>query len=124
TAEVKDGEDTELTIALDTMPVPPTGIVRGQFTDTAGQPVAVRMHVVGQGVDEGFDADSTGQIALELYQGDYRATLSAPGFLDKTLDFNVPAQGEVSLSAQLDRAEPPSTPLVSGTGRSIRLRRA
>lgn len=124
TAAVEDGEDTELTITLDQMPVTPTGILRGQFTDAAGQPVAVRMYVVGQGVDEGFDADASGQIALELFEGSYRATLSAPGFRDKSIDFTVTADGEVALRETLERAEAPETPLVSGSGRALRLRRA
>lgn len=124
TATVEDEKDTELTITLETMPVPATGIVRGQFTDVNGRPVLVRMQIVGQGVDEGFDSDPGGQIALELYAGDYRATLSADGYESKTIDFTVPAEGDLSVSERLNRAEAPLTPLVSGSLRGIRLRRA
>jgi len=122
-AEVADGKDTELTIQLETMPVPPTGIVRGEFGAESGQPLAVQMHVVGQGVDESFDSDASGQIALELYAGDYRATLSAAGYVAETVTFTVPSKGEITVAEKLALDKPPETPLVSGSGRSIRLRK-
>jgi outer membrane protein OmpA-like peptidoglycan-associated protein len=82
------------------------------------------MHVVGEGVDEPFDSTEGGLIALELYAGKYRATLSADGFLDKSIAFEVPAKGEIQLKETLVRDKPPETPNVSASGRSIRLRKS
>lgn len=123
TAQVSDNQDTQITISLDDTPAAATGRVSGAFTDEAGKPIAVRMHVVGQGVDEGFDANAEGLILLELYAGDYRATLSAPGYADKSITFTVPANGEIRISEKLALDKPPDTPLVSGTKNSIRVRR-
>lgn len=122
-AEIADGEDRQVTIQLDTPPEPASGELAGTFTDTEGNAVAVKMYVVGQGVDETFDSDERGLIRLLLYEGEYRATLSAPGFVDKTVTFTVTADGPNTVSEQLTRDAPPETPLVSAAGKSIRLRK-
>lgn len=122
TAEIVDGEDTQLTIQLETMPAPATGVVSGAFVDEQGNPVKVRMHVTGQGVDEGFDANEAGLILLELYAGDYRGTLTAEGYKNKNITFTVPEDGEVKLQETLQRDQPPETPRIVPQGRSIRLR--
>ena len=121
-AQIVDNQDTELTIQLESMPAPATGVVSGAFVDEQGSPVKVRMQVVGQGVDEGFDANESGLILLELYAGDYRATLSAPGYVDKTITFTIPEEGDVKLQETLQRDQPPETPRVIPRGNSIRLR--
>lgn len=123
TAEVTDGEDTDLTIQLDEAPAPPTGIVRGAFTDATGKPVQVSMKVQGEGVDESFDSTPGGEIALELYAGDYKARVTAPKYKAKAITFSVPEDGEVELKEQLELDKPPETPLVVARGRSLRIRR-
>ena len=121
-AEVSDGQDTTLTIQLETGPAPATGIVNGNIKDDSGAPVSGSIHVTGQGVDEPFTIDA-GQFALELYEGDYRATIRVEGFVDKTITFTVPASGNVDINETLQRAGPPDTPNVTGSKRSIRLKK-
>lgn len=123
TAEIVSGEDTDLKIQLDSSPAPATGIVQGAFTDASGNPIAVRMHVRGQGVDEPFQSTEGGLIALELYAGDYQGTVSAAGHKDKSINFTVPENGEVQVKAQLEADKPPETPNVVGSDRSIRLKK-
>lgn len=121
-ADIVDGQDTQVQIQLETGPAPATGIVRGAFIDEAGKPVKVRMQVVGQGVDEPFDSTPEGLIALELYAGEYRGTITAPGYTSKTITFTVPEDGNVEINESLSLDQAPETPNVSGTDRSIRLK--
>jgi len=123
TAEVKDGEDTNLQIQLTTTPAPPTGIVQGSVTDAAGKAVAFTMRVVGQGVDEPFNSTEDGRIALELFAGDYRGTITAPGFKAKDITFTVEGKGEITVKETLERDAPVSTPNVSGSKTSIKLKK-
>jgi outer membrane protein OmpA-like peptidoglycan-associated protein len=124
TATVADGQDTQLTITLDNKPAAPTGVLRGTFTDaSSGKPIPnVTMHVVGQGVDEPFSGTPEGLIALELYAGDYRATISAPGYAQKTVTFTVPEGKEFELKETMSLDKPPETPNVIGGKNSIRLK--
>ncbi|MCA9705543.1 MAG: OmpA family protein [Myxococcales bacterium] len=120
-AQIADGEDTNLTIQLDAAPAPPTGIVRGAVTGPSGEEVEFTMRIVGQGVDQVFN--STGNlIALELYVGDYSGTINAPGFKSKDVRFTVSEGGEIQLSEQLEADKPPATPLVKASSKGIRLR--
>ncbi len=123
TAEVKDGEDTSVTLQLQTAPAPATGIVQGSVTDTAGAPVAFTMRVSGQGVDEPFTSTQDGRIALELFAGEYRGIISAPGFKDKNITFTVEGKGEITLREQLERDAPVATPNVSGNKSGIKLKK-
>jgi hypothetical protein len=126
TADVLDGEDTQVTITLDSAPAPATGRLDGAFTDeSTGKPIPnATMHVVGQGVDEPFSGTPEGLIALELYAGDYRATLSAPGYADKTVTFTVPEGEKFELTWTLALDKPPETPNIIPGKTSIRLRGA
>ncbi|MEM7157525.1 MAG: OmpA family protein [Myxococcota bacterium] len=123
TFEVKNGEDSQATIQLETMPAPPTGIVQGAITDEQGNPVQFSMRVSGQGVDQSFDSTPGGLIALELYVGDYVGTVTAAGFKTKDVRFTVPEGGELQLSEQLKADKPPETPNVRGSKRGISLRK-
>jgi len=123
TAEVKDGEDTSVTLQLTTAPAAATGIVQGAVTDPAGVPVAFTMRVSGQGVDEPFSSTPDGRIALELAEGDYRGTITAPGFKEKIITFTVPPKGEINLREQLERDAPVATPNVSGNKSGIKLKK-
>jgi outer membrane protein OmpA-like peptidoglycan-associated protein len=123
TADVKDGEDTPLTIQLDQSPAPATGVVQGGVTDPTGKGVAGTIRVVGQGVDQAFDINADGLFALELYEGDYTGTINAPGFKPKTVSFTVQPGKEISVSAQLEADAPVDTPNVSATSKAIRLKK-
>lgn len=124
TATVADGQDTQITITLDTTPAPPTGRLDGAFTDeSTGKPIPnVTMHIVGQGVDEPFAGTPEGLIALELYAGDYRATLSAPGYANKTVTFTVQEGQKQDLAWTMALDKPPETPNVIGGKNSIKLK--
>jgi outer membrane protein OmpA-like peptidoglycan-associated protein len=123
TADVVDGQDTQVTITLQSGVSPATGILRGNFVDESGAPIPnVTMHVTGQGVDEPFSGTPDGQIALELFAGDYRGTLKAGGFKDKTITFTVPADSDFTLNETMTKDAPPDTPRVIGGDRSIRLK--
>ncbi len=121
-AEVKNGEDTNLEIQLE-QAAAATGIVQGAFTGPDGKGLKVTVHVVGQGVDEPFESTEDGLIALELYEGSYRAKVTAPGMREKEITFDVEAGKEISVSAALEADKPPETPNVKASSKSIRLRK-
>jgi outer membrane protein OmpA-like peptidoglycan-associated protein len=123
TAEVKDGEDTPLTIQLDSGPAPATGITQGSVTDPTGKPVTGKIRVVGQGVDQDFEIMEGGLFALELYEGDYTATTNVPGFKPKTASFTVIGGKEIQVSIQLEADAPVDTPNVSATSKAIRVKK-
>ena len=124
-ADVRPGEDTQLTITMDVANTPPVGILDGAFTDDAGQPILVTLQVSGQGVDEGFTSTEGGLIRLELPAGDYNAIARAAGFEDKPIRFTV-AAGEqfTTVKEALVRAVPPSTPNVIAKGKALRLKKS
>ena len=124
-ADVRAGEDTNLTITMDVANTPPVGIFDGAFTDEAGQPVVVTLYVSGQGVDEPFKTTEGGLVRLELPAGDYNAVARADGFEDKPVKFTV-AAGEqfTTLKETLRRAVPPSTPNVIARGKKLRLKKS
>jgi outer membrane protein OmpA-like peptidoglycan-associated protein len=122
-AEIVRGQDTDLQIQIE-QAATAVGIVQGAFTDSQGNPIAVRVHVRGQGVDESFNSTEAGLIALELDAGDYQATVSAAGHKDASVSFTVPDGGETQVKAQLELDKPPETPNISASGKSIRLRKA
>lgn len=124
-ADVRPGEDTQLTITMDVANTPPVGILDGAFTDDAGQPILVTLQVSGQGVDEGFTSTEGGLIRLELPAGDYNAIARAAGFEDKPIRFTV-AAGEqfTAVKEALVRAVPPSTPNVIAKGKALRLKKS
>lgn len=123
TAEVKNGEDTSVTLQLTTAPAQATGIVQGAVTDPSGAPIAFTMKVTGQGVDEPFSSTESGQIALELFAGDYRGVITAPGFKEKSITFTVVGKGEVTIREQLEKDAPIATPNVSGNKSAIKLKK-
>jgi outer membrane protein OmpA-like peptidoglycan-associated protein len=123
TAEVKDGEDTSVQLQLTNAPAPATGIVQGSVTDPGGAPVAFVMRVSGMGIDEPFNSTEDGRIALELSEGDYRATITAPGFKEKIITFTVKGKAEITVREQLERDAPVATPNVSGSKSGIKLKK-
>jgi outer membrane protein OmpA-like peptidoglycan-associated protein len=123
TAEVKPGEDTQMTLQMDVPNAPPGGILDGTFTDDAGAPLTVMLTVSGNGVDESFPA-ADGRIRLELQAGDYNAIARADGFEDKPIKFTVTAGEQfTTLSEKLTRAVPPNTPNVIAKGKKLRLKK-
>jgi outer membrane protein OmpA-like peptidoglycan-associated protein len=122
TADVANGQDTSVTIQLQAMPAPPSGIVQGAVTDPSGAAVQFSMRVVGQGVDQSFDSTPGGLIALQLPVGEYTGTITAPGFKTKNTTFTVSAGGELQLSETVEPDKPIETPKVSGSKKGIKVK--
>ncbi|MGB1015052.1 MAG: carboxypeptidase regulatory-like domain-containing protein [Nannocystaceae bacterium] len=129
-ATVRPGEDTPLDITVGeaagetAAAAGTTGILTGAFVDEAGKPVKVTMMVVGQGVEEPFEASETGEIALELPTGTYAATLTAAGFEERKIEFTV-AEGDAGANVRetLTKGTPAETPNVRGNKRRISLKK-
>ena len=80
------------------------------------------MQIQGMGIDEAFESNDSGRIALELPAGEYTAILKSAGYEDKTINFVV--QGEsVVVQEQLSKGTPAETPNVKGSTSSIRVRK-
>jgi len=124
TAEVEGGQDLPLTITLTAPPAPAAGLVQGAFVDAAGAGIAVTVRVVGNGIDQPFQSEASGLIALELPAGDYTLTTTAAGFLPDEQRVTVPPGGQLQVRGTLQRDAPPDTPLVSASPKGIRLRSA
>ncbi|HEY8379122.1 MAG TPA: OmpA family protein, partial [Nannocystis sp.] len=123
-ADIRAGEDTQITITMDVANTPPVGILDGAFTDEAGAPVMVTLSVSGQGVDEPFTSTEGGLIRLELPVGEYFAVARAQGFEDKAFRFTVTAGEQfTTVKETLRRAVPPETPNVIAKGKTLRLKK-
>jgi len=122
-AEVTAGEDTSMTIQVEQAAAPATGIMQAAITDSSGAGVAGSMRVVGNGVDQSFEStpEAVGLIALELNEGDYRATVTAPGYKPAETSFTVQPGAEVNVSVTLEPDAPVETPHVKASRRAIRL---
>jgi len=126
TVEVTAGEDTA---AMFTLEGPPpeagatAGIMDGTFTDASGAGIAATLHITGQGIDEPFNSDASGRIAVELPGGEYTGKVSAAGHKEQEISFTV--DGDVSISATLEKDTPEvvDTPNVSGNSRRIRIKK-
>lgn len=85
----------------------PLTVLQGEFKFSGGRPTAVSMHVAGMGIDETFKSDSRGRIAVELPAGNYQVSLTAKGYRDRVLSFDLPALPEGKrhkISETLERA--------------------
>ena len=75
-------------------PVPDqTTVVQGKFK-FSGKATVVEMHVAGMGIDESFNSNRKGQIAIELPVGSYQVSLQAKGYREKVITLDVPARAE------------------------------
>lgn len=75
-------------------PVPDkTTVVQGKFK-FSGKATVVQMHVAGMGIDESFNSNRKGQIAIELPVGTYQVSIKAKGYRDKVITLDVPARAE------------------------------
>lgn len=122
-AEVAQGEDTQLQIQLEQAATPATGIMRGVIVDSGGQPVVGEMKLSGEGVDpnQAFPATAEGLVALELFEGTYQATVTASGFKTATTTFTVKPGEEITVTVTLEPDKPIESPHVKANKNSIRL---
>jgi outer membrane protein OmpA-like peptidoglycan-associated protein len=126
-AEIVPNEDTRLDIQLEGAApeaAATEGTMDGTFTDDAGTGVKVSVHITGNGIDEPFDSNDAGRIAIALPVGKYAAKVNAEGYLEKSLEFEVVGGETAAISAKLQSEKPPETPNVRGSSRRIRLRKS
>jgi outer membrane protein OmpA-like peptidoglycan-associated protein len=125
-AEIRTNEDTRLDVQLEGAgpeAVPDEGTIDGTFTDSAGNPIRVSMHITGNGIDEPFESNEAGRIALALPVGEYSAKVNAEGHLEKILPITVAGGETVQISGQLDSETPPDTPNIKASSKRIRTRK-
>ncbi|MCA9683430.1 MAG: OmpA family protein, partial [Myxococcales bacterium] len=129
TADIRVGEDTNIDIIAETSG-PAAGddpVFYGTFLGPEGTGVKVSVAIDGMGIQESFESDDAGQIALALPVGDYKATITAEGLPPKEISFSQTAEG-VTLSESLAGggvAGPVvDTPLVSGNKYRIKLKKS
>ncbi len=85
-----------------------TTILQGRFRFAGGKSTVVTMHVAGMGIDESFQSDRKGQIAIELPVGSYQVSLEARGYRDKVITLDVPKLPEKErfrLDTKLERVK-------------------
>jgi hypothetical protein len=95
-ADVRVGEDAQVDIIADV--AASTGedpVFDGTFLgkDGIGLPVSVMLE--GMGIQETFESDATGRIAIALPLGEYTATITAAGYEPKTVPFTLAEDGAI-----------------------------
>jgi hypothetical protein len=68
---------------------PKATVVQGRI-QFSGKSTIVSVHVAGMGIDETFESDRKGQVAVLLPVGHYQLRLEAQGYRDKVLTLDVP----------------------------------
>jgi hypothetical protein len=143
-ATVAPGQDTRLDLqaqaggaapGVQPQPAADFAIVDGAFIDANGMPVIASMRVTGMGIDEAFQCNAGGRVAVELPNGQYTISISAPGFADQVMQLDVAGQPQ-SISATMMPGTPGApgapgaaagpamdTPNVVGSARRIRLKK-
>ncbi len=130
-ADVRVGEDSEVDIVADTGAA--TGddpVFEGTFLGADGVGVKVSVALDGMGIQESFESDDAGRIAIALPIGEYKATISAEGYAAKDISFTVTEQGAIvsETLAQGGGAGPAGeqieTPLISGNKYRIRIKKS
>lgn len=124
TADVRTGEDTQIDIIGETPAVPEDPVFDGTFLNDKSEPLKVSVAVDGMGIQETFDSDDAGRIAIALPLGDYKATLTAEGYEPREVAFTMTEQGVIMTETLTSAsATPVETPLVSGSKSKIKLKK-
>lgn len=128
-ADVRTGEDIQVDIIAESeggaAGEGEDSIFDGTFLNPDGEGVKVTVAIDGQGIQESFESDDNGRIAIALPPGDYTATVSAEGLESKDIEFTV-VEGEgavVSESLTGGTSEVVDTSLISGNKWRIRTRK-
>ncbi|PRQ05894.1 putative lipoprotein YiaD precursor [Enhygromyxa salina] len=134
TADVRVGEDAQVDIIADVAADAGEDVVfDGTFLGKDGVGVPVKVALDGMGIQETFDSDGEGRIAIALPLGDYKATVTAEGYEPKEISFSVVADTGAVINESLvptDAAgggggggEVIETPLISGNKYRIRVKK-
>jgi outer membrane protein OmpA-like peptidoglycan-associated protein len=126
-ADVRTGEDVQVDVIADTEAGAAAGdepIFDGTFLGKDGAGIPVSVAIDGMGIQESFESDGSGRIAIALPLGDYKATVSSEGYAPKEIEFSVTEEGAV-VSETLAEEGPAivETPLISGNKYRIRVRK-
>ena len=129
-ADVRTGEDIEVDVVVDAEATAGDPVFDGTFLGADGEGLQVSVALDGEGIQESFDSDETGRIAIALPLGEYKATISAEGYAAKEISFTVTEAGAIvseTLSKGDGEAAPAGelveTPLIRGSKSRIRLRK-
>lgn len=125
--DVREGEDVEVDFVAEApvAAVTEDPVFDGTFLDDKGQPLKVSVAVDGMGIQESFDSDESGRIALALPPGEYKATLTAAGFEPKEITFTMAPEGAIVSETLVPVAAlPVETPLISGNKSRIKTKKS
>ncbi|MFV8756085.1 OmpA family protein [Nannocystaceae bacterium ST9] len=124
-ADVRPGEDTQIDIMSEAPAVPEDPVFDGTFMNDKSEPIQVNVALDGMGIQETFQSDGAGRIAIALPLGEYKATLSAEGYEPRDVTFTMTEQGVIMTETLVAAsATPVETPLVSGTKSKIKLKKS
>jgi hypothetical protein len=131
-ADVRVGEDSQVDIIADSSGAA-TGedpIFDGTFLGKDGVGIKVAVAIDGMGIQETFESDDTGRIAVALPLGDYKAIVTSVGYDAKEITFSVTDQGAIiseTLTPGAGGTTPSGavveTPLISGNKYRIRTKK-
>ncbi|WP_157595305.1 OmpA family protein [Plesiocystis pacifica] len=136
TAEVRNGEDASVDVIAEVVAAEDP-VFDGTFLNADGEGVQVSVALDGMGIQESFDSDENGRIAIALPMGEYKATLTAEGLPPKDITFSVTEEGAIvteTLGAESAEggdaaagggaADPGmETPLISGNKYRVRVKK-
>jgi len=124
-ADVRVGEDAQVDIIADT--TVGTGddpVFDGTFLGDGGVGLPVSVLLDGMGIQETFQSDSGGRIAIALPLGEYKATITASGYAAKDITFTITEDGAiVSETLVSSTAALIETPLISGNKYRLRVKK-
>jgi hypothetical protein len=129
-ADVRVGEDSQVDIIADTGAA--TGedpVFDGTFLGKDGLGIRVAIAIDGMGIQETFESDDTGRIAIALPLGEYTGIVTSPGYDAKPITFSVTDQGAIVSETLIPGggAAPGGavieTPLISGNKYRIRTKK-
>jgi outer membrane protein OmpA-like peptidoglycan-associated protein len=123
-ADVRAGEDTEIDIIAEGAVAAEDPVFDGTFLNDKSEPLQVNVALDGMGIQESFQSDSSGRIAIALPLGEYKATLSAEGYEARDVTFTMTEQGVIMTETLTSgSATPAETPLISGSKSRIKLKK-
>jgi outer membrane protein OmpA-like peptidoglycan-associated protein len=123
-ADVRAGEDTQIDIVSEAPAVAEDPVFDGTFLNDKSEPVQASVALDGMGIQETFQSDTSGRIAIALPLGEYKATLTAEGYEPREVTFTMTEQGVIMTETLTSAsATPVETPLISGTKSRIKTKK-